>query len=194
MCVWHSIHLQSGSNELRATADIGGTPVSDSLQWTFAGKPGEVRIKAGDLTGYVTADSQRYGSDMYFSGGEGKGVNAPDTPSERRINVGASDPRLYDSFREGQFSYRVPVPDGKYKVTLRFAEPTAAAAGERVFDVSVNGKRLLKHVDLFSAAGGKLKAVDETVQAKAEEGALLIEFQPVKGQAVVSAISIAPAG
>ena len=63
-----------------------------------------------------------------------------------------------------------------------------------MFDVSVNGKRLLKHLDLFSAAGGKLKAVDETVQAKAEEGALLIEFQPVKGQAVVSAISIAPAG
>jgi beta-galactosidase len=194
VCVWHSIHLQSGPNELHATADIGGTPVSDSLQWTFAGKPGEVRIKAGDLTGYVTADRQRYGSDLYFSGGEGKGVNAPDTPGERRINIGASDPRLYDSFREGQFSYRVPVPDGKYKVTLRFAEPTAAAAGERVFDVSVNGKRLLKHLDLFSAAGGKLKALDQTVQAKAEEGALLIEFQPVKGQAVVSAISIAPAG
>jgi beta-galactosidase len=180
VCVWHLIHLQSGSNE--------------SLQWTFAGKPGEVRIKAGDLTGYVTPDRQRYGSDMYFSGGEGKGVNPPDTPSEKRINVGATDTRLYDSFREGQFSYRVPVPDGKYKITLRFAEPTAGAAGERIFDVSVNGKRLLKHVDIFSAAGGRLKAVDETVQAKAQEGALLIEFQPVKGQAVVAAISIAPAG
>jgi hypothetical protein len=39
-----------------------------------------------------------------------------------------------------------------------------------------------------------LKAVDETVQAKAQDGVLLIEFQPVKGQPVVSAISILPAG
>jgi len=193
ICLWKSVHLQPGANELKATADIGGAAVSDSLQWTFAGKPGEVRIKAGDLTGYVTVDHQRYGSDMYFSGGEGKGINPPDTPSEKRINVGASDVRLYDSYREGQFSYRVPVPEGKYKITLRFAEPTAAA-GERVFDVSVNGKRLLKKMDVFSAAGGKLQAVDQIVPAKAQDGALVIEFQPVKGQAIVSAISIAPAG
>jgi beta-galactosidase len=192
ICLWHSVHLQPGSNELRAAADIGGTAVSDSLQWTFAGKPTEVRIKAGDLSGYVAADRQRYGSDMYFAGGEGKGINPPDTPAEKRIDVAASDTRLYESYREGQFSYRVPVPDGKYKIVLHFIEPTAAAAGERVFDVSVNGKRVLKHVDVFAAGGGKLKAVDQTVQAKARGGALLIEFQPVKGQAVVSALSITP--
>jgi beta-galactosidase len=58
----------------------------------------------------------------------------------------------------------------------------------------VNGKRLVKKLDVFSAAAGRLKAVDRTVQAKAQDGALLIEFQPVKGQAVVCAISIAPAG
>jgi beta-galactosidase len=192
ICLWHSVHLQPGSNELRATADIGGAAVSDSLQWTFAGKPTEVRIKAGDSSGYVASDRQRYGSDMYFAGGEGKGINPPDTPADERIEVAASDARLYGSFREGQFSYRVPVPDGKYKIVLHFTEPTAAAAGERVFDVSVNGKRVLQHVDVFAAAGGKLKAMDQTVQAKARGGALLIEFQPVKGQAVVSALSITP--
>jgi beta-galactosidase len=194
ICLWHSVHLQPGSNELRATADMGGTAVSDSMQWTFAGKPTQVRIKAGDLSGYVAADRQRYGSDMYFAGGEGKGINPPDTPAEKRIEVAASDAPLYGSFREGQFSYRVPVPDGKYAIVLHFAEPTAAAAGERVFDVSVNGKRVLKHLDVFAVAGGKLKAVEQTVQAKARDGVLLIEFQPVKGQAVVSALSITPSG
>jgi beta-galactosidase len=194
ICLWRSVHLQPGTNELRATADIGGTAVSDSMQWTFAGKPTEVRIKAGDLSGYVAADRQRYGSDMYFAGGEGKGVNPPDAPTEKRTEVAASDAQLYGSFREGQFSYRVPVPDGTYEIVLHFAEPTAAVAGERLFDVSVNGKRALKHVDIFAIAGGKLKAVERTVQAKAREGALFIEFQPVKGQAVVSALSITPAG
>ena len=194
VCLWHAVHLQSGSNELRAAADIGGTAVSDSLQWTFTGKPGEVRVKAGDLTGYVTAEHQRYGSDMYFSGGEGKGINPPDTPSEKQMSVEASDPRLYDSYRVGQFSYRVPVPDGKYEVTLRFVEPTAAAAGQRIFDVSINGRRVLKKMDVFSAAGGKLKGVEKSVPVAARDGALVIEFQPVKGQAVVSAITVAPAG
>jgi beta-galactosidase len=194
ICLWRAVHLQAGSNELRVTADIGGIAVSDSLRWTFAGKPGEVRIKAGDLTGYVAADRQRYGSDMYFTGGEGKGVNPPDTAAEKRVSVEAADARLYDSYRVGQFSYRVPVPNGKYKVMLRFVEPTATAAGERVFDVSVNGKRLLKQLDVLCAAGGKLKGVEKTVQAAARDGELIIEFQPLKGDAVVSSIAIAPVG
>jgi beta-galactosidase len=130
---------------------------------------------------------------MYFSGGEGKGVNPPDTATEKRVNVDAADPRLFDSYRVGQFSYRVPVPDGKYKITLRFAEPTASAAGERLFDVSINGKRLLKQLDVFATAGGKLKGVEKTVQAAARDGVLLIEFAPSKGEAVVSSIAITPA-
>ena len=191
ICVWRAIHLQPGSNELRATADIGGTTVSDSLQWTLSGTPSVVRIKSGDISGYVAVNRERYGSDLYFSGGEGKGVNPPDTADGKRIEVAASDPRLYDSFREGEFSYRVPVPDGRYKVTLKFEEP-AAAAGERVFDVLVNGKVVLKRFDIVSAAGGKLRAVDKTFQAKAQEGALFIEFRPVKGHALVAALSIVP--
>jgi beta-galactosidase len=193
ICVWHAIHLQPGTNELRATADISGTAVSDSLQWTLSGSPSAVRIKAGDISGYVAMDRQRYGSDMYFSGGEGKGVNRPDTPDDKRIEVTASDPRLYDSFREGEFSYRVPVPSGRYLITLRFEEP-AAAAGERVFDVVVNGKKMLKHFDIAAATGGTLRAVDKAFQATAQEGVLLIEFKPVKGQALVAALSITPVG
>jgi beta-galactosidase len=191
ICVWRAIHLQPGPNELHATANIGGTAVSDSLQWTLSGTPAVVRIKSGDISGYLAVDRQRYGSDMYFSGGEGKGVNRPDTPDDERVEVAASDPRLYDSFREGEFSYRVPVPNGRYKIALKFEEP-AAAAGERVFDVFVNGKAVLKRFDIVTAAGGKLRAVDKSVQAKAQDGALLIEFKPVQGQALVAAVSITP--
>jgi beta-galactosidase len=191
ICVWRAIHLQPGSNDLRATADIGGTAVNDSLQWMLSEKPSVVRIKSGDISGYVAADRQRYGSDMYFSGGEGKGVNPPDTPDNKRVEVAASDPPLYDSFREGEFSYHVPVPNGRYKITLKFVEPAAAPA-ERVFDVLINGKTVLKRFDIVAAAGGKLRAVDKSVQAKVQEGALLIEFKPVKGQALVAALSITP--
>jgi beta-galactosidase len=192
ICVWHGVRLRTGANDLRVSADIAGAAVSDSMQWTYSGTPAVVRIKSGDISGYAAADGQRYGSDMYFSGGEGRGVNPPDTPEDKRIEVAASEPRLYDSFRQGQFSYRVPVPDGKYRITLKFEEP-AAAAGERVFDVSINGKPVLKRFDVFAAAGGKLQAVDRSFVAKARDGMLLIELQPVKGQAIVSAVAVAPA-
>jgi beta-galactosidase len=33
ICLWRAVHLQAGSNELRATANIGGEQVSDALQW-----------------------------------------------------------------------------------------------------------------------------------------------------------------
>ncbi len=37
ICLWHAVRLRAGSNEVRATADIGGTQLSDSLQWKLAG-------------------------------------------------------------------------------------------------------------------------------------------------------------
>ena len=36
ICLWHGIHLSKGTNEVRATAEIGGAEVSDSLQWKLA--------------------------------------------------------------------------------------------------------------------------------------------------------------
>jgi beta-galactosidase len=192
ICLWRSIYLVPGKNELRVTADIAGTTVSDTLQWVLSGSPAFVRIKAGDISGYVARDQQRYGSDTYFRGGEGKGVNPPDTPAEKHIDVAADDARLYDSFREGEFSYRIPVPNGRYRISVRFAEPTANATGERVFDVAVNGATVLKGFDVFAAAGGKLKGVERSFEATTSDGNLVIAFRPLKGSALVSALSIAP--
>jgi beta-galactosidase len=198
VCLWRGIRLAQGANELRATADIGGVETSDSLRWTFAGSPGIVRIKAGDLSGYVSRANERYGSDMYFVGGEGKSIDAPDTPAEKRSEVAAADPRLYDSYREGEFSYRVPVAAGsvpgqrsqRYRIVARFVEPTANASGERVFDVDVNGKKVLQKFDVFAAAGGKLKGVERSFEATAKDGLLVITFRPSRGHALVSSLSI----
>jgi beta-galactosidase len=197
VCLWRGIHLAQGANELRATADIGGVETSDNLQWTFTGSPAVVRIKAGDISGYVARNQERYGSDMYFAGGEGKGVDPPDTPAAKHAVVTAADPRLYDSYREGEFSYRVPVPEGqgrgqRYRVVARFTEPAATKAGERVFDVAVNGKTVLHNFDIFSAAHGKLQGIERSFEATPKDGFLVITFRPSRGQALVSSLSIAP--
>ena len=186
VCLWRGVHLRHGENDLHATAMIGTAQVTDSLQWKFAGSPAVVRIKAGDLSGYVSPNSesgepmgQRYGSDMYFNGGQGRGIDPSGAP-------------LYDSFREGTFSYRIPVPNGRYRVTLRFIEPEATATGERVFDVDVNGKVVLGNFDVFKAAGGKLKGVTRSLDGTAKDGYLDIRFKPTRGQALVSALDITP--
>jgi beta-galactosidase len=191
ICIWRSMHLRPGPNMLRAAADVAGATLFDSMQWTFSGSLDSVRIKAGDISGYVSKAGQRYGSDTYFSGGVPGGINAPDSPASSRIAMAADDAGIYDSFREGEFSYRVPVPSGRYRVTLKFQEPVADAAGAREFDVRVNGKTLLRRFDIFAAAGGKLKAVDRFFDTTSRDGAILIEFHPLKGSALVSALSIA---
>lgn len=36
VCLWHGVHLTRGTNDVRATAEIGGAKVSDTLQWKLA--------------------------------------------------------------------------------------------------------------------------------------------------------------
>ena len=165
ICLWRSVRLRPGSNELRATADINGTALIDTMQWTFSGAVDSFRIKAGDISGYTSRAGQRYGSDSYFTGGTAGGINAPDLPASARIAVAAEDSGLYDSFREGAFAYRIPVPGGRYRVTLQFQEPVVGAAGEREFDVLINGNTVLKRFDIFASAGGKRRAVDRSFDA-----------------------------
>jgi hypothetical protein len=42
----------------------------------------------------------------------------------------------------------------------------------------------------LAAAGGKLKAVDRSFDTTSRDGGILIEFRPLKGSALVSALSI----
>jgi len=75
---------------------------------------------------------------------------------------------------------------------VKFEEPSAGAAGERIFDVDVNGATVLKAFDVFAAAGGKLKGIDRSFEANTNDGHILIAFRPIKGEALVAALSITP--
>jgi beta-galactosidase len=112
---------------------------------------------------------------------------------------GTADWKLFQTFRYGrdQLTYHFPVPDGEYLVELYFIEPWLGtgggmdATGMRLFDVAVNGKTLLKDVDLWKEAGHDA-ALKKTIKATVKGGELVIAFPQVKsGQAVISAIAIA---
>ena len=184
ICIWPSVRLASGDNTLKATATINGEAVSDSLLWQFKGRADTVRVRSGDMAGAMAADGARFGSDDFFTGGEGHNTKGA---------VKADDPSLYQTYREGVTAYDIPVPDGAYEVRLRFMEPVAGKAGERVFDVNINGASALPGLDIFQAAGGKLIAVDKVVKAQAVGGKIHIAFTPHAGQPVVSGVEVVPA-
>jgi beta-galactosidase len=196
ICVWRGVHLARGLNQVAATSEHSGATLTDSVQWMYSGSPSELRIKAGDLLGYVAADSTRFGSDNFFTGGDGFNVESPDLPAERRtVIAGTSVPALYGTYRAGAFAYDLPLPDGKYVVTAHFVEPTESSAGARVFDVAANGRVALAGIDPFALAGGKMKAAQRSFAATATGGHLHIEFRPRQGKpALVSALEVVPEG
>jgi len=120
--------------------------------------------------------------------------------------INTSDPltapeTVYQScrYRKASFIFAMkPPPPGKsYTVRLHFAELTCDKAGERVFDVKINGKTVLKDFDICLAAGAKDKAVvkDFTGVVPDDEGN--IEIDPVanrgmKEPAAINGIEIIP--
>ena len=196
LCVWHNVRLEPGDTVLTATANAGGKPVTDSITWHYAGQPDVLNIRAGSSAG-TKIGAMRYGSDAFVTGGTAMDRHpqpGPENPRPQIPAVGEGDQaQLFENYREGQFSYALPVKPGKYSVTLRFFDPTAQSAGERVFDVAANGRKVLERYDVFAKAGGAMKPAVASFAAEAGKDGLKLDFSPVKGQAIISAIEVAPA-
>jgi len=110
------------------------------------------------------------------------------------------DPDLFRAERFGNFTYAIPVAEGRYNVTLQFAEswfgpgqPGGGGPGSRAFDVYCNGVALLRNFDVFRAAGGDHRAVERTFNGIAPnaQGKIVLSFVPVTNYACVNAIEVA---
>jgi hypothetical protein len=167
---------------------------------SIPGRIQPIRIATG-MRPYWDKQQQMWGPDRYYLGGR----------TQRYWGlVGRTDePGLYAAERFGSFRYAIPVPEGKYKLTLKFSEHWVGPAnpsrkrgvGTRVFDVYFNGTRLLKDFDIMKAAGGEdiintagleAVAVDRTfhgLQPNAQ-GKLVLSFVPIVDYPCVSAIEV----
>jgi hypothetical protein len=104
-----------------------------------------------------------------------------------------TDDRLFSSYRVGSsFSYNKTIPSGHYAVFLEFAEPTATAAGQRVFDVTAEGAPVLDNFDILVAASGNHTAVARAFDVTVADGQLNLGFTGVTGEALISAIVVVP--
>jgi hypothetical protein len=79
-------------------------------------------------------------------------------------------------------TYRLPVPDGSYRVHLYFAEiwPGAFSSGARQFNVALNDKRVLNHYDIFAEVGANTGTV-QTFDVTTSDG-INVELTHVAGR------------
>ena len=124
----------------------------------------KVNCGGGALAGDWVADTG-------YSGGTARSTtaaianatNAPPAVYQTRRNA----PTLTYSFAD--------VPDGTYTIRLHFAESYAKAAGQRKFDVAIEGQTQLTDFDIYQEAGGANRAVAKTFENVAVSGGLQIQ-------------------
>ena len=145
-----------------------------------------IRISAGDPSwGAVDEFGQTWRGDRYYVGGEA--VRLADRAVRRCWN-----PFIHSTMRRGEFRYDIPLQPGKYQVALYFAATEEDVGDE--FNVYANGVSWLENFGAFADAGG---ANIQTVRTfagvtPAQDGFLHLDFKPVRGEALLSAIEIAP--
>ena len=187
ICVWRDVALAEGSNALVAR----GGAVEDRVAWTLSpDASANVRIDAGAIV--AAPATRRFGSDSFFAGGKpGTLVKPADygKPAVPAMIAGTQDSAVAATYREGRFSYAIPLADGRYTVTLTFVEPLLGA-GARVFDVRANGKAIVKALDIAATAGGASKALVRSATVAVRGGKLDLSFEPSTGDAIVSAIEV----
>ncbi|MYM62827.1 glycoside hydrolase family 2 TIM barrel-domain containing protein [Pseudomaricurvus sp. HS19] len=191
ICVWSSVALQSGANSVRVEATIDGQLLQDSVSWNAPDAEQGLRILVGSLSGIVTADGNRYGSDNFFSGGKA----APVVPflmynRQPKPVAGTDSPELYQAYREGNFSYQLPLPNGEWQVTLSIMEPNESKAASRRFNVNANGVAVLENFSPARAAGAAFAATTPSFGVTVDNGLLSLDFIGNDGDAIVSAIAI----
>lgn len=83
---------------------------------------------------------------------------------------------VYRDVRYDMSAYRLAIPNGTYTVTLKFCEPYYNEVGKRVFDVSIQNRKVLENLDVFARVG-KDRALDYSYPGvKVNDGKLDIEF------------------
>ena len=94
------------------------------------------------------------------------------------------------SLRDTATSYKFDVPNGLYNVALHFAEIYWEAPGQRIFDVFIEGSRVLDRYDICAAVGCNTAHILTFPGVQVKDGQLNIDFVTVKDNAKISAISI----
>ena len=161
----------SGACSGTATTCSVTMSASQTVTATFTGGATTVSVNAGgSATGSFVADA-------YFSGGSTyTTTNAIDTAQL----TGTVPPQaVLQTERYGEFTYTIPgfTAGSAATVTLYFSESYWSAAGQRTFNVAVNGATVLTAFDIYASAGGQNRALARSFETTANSsGQVVIAF------------------
>ncbi|HRQ44901.1 MAG TPA: GH116 family glycosyl hydrolase [Candidatus Goldiibacteriota bacterium] len=114
-------------------------------------------------------------------------------PSGTVAGAPAGQGTLYQTERWGMSAYTFNnIPFGTYDITLKFAETYSGAysVGARVFDVFIEGTRVLDNLDIYAEAGAST-ALDKVFNAvQVSDGVLNISFSASVDNANITAIEV----
>lgn len=204
-----NVVLPVGTSVLTAQGVYGNKPVEDVMTIDFRPLPDlsegdELAINVGSNCFFTSALSNLTwlpdrpyvpGSWGYVSG------EARSTTSEI---VNTVDVPLYQTRREGEFTYKIDSPDGNYEVELLMADVTRPAAqlanllgknkseetaGETRFNIVICGRQV--ETNFSPADGGRYRtAFKRRYIVCNEEGCITIALEAVKGKPFISGIKV----
>ena len=132
------------------------------------------------------------------------GSSVTSTPNPINTNFVLNPPpqQALQTVRFGtDFTYTIPnlIPGAAYDVRLDFAEISHNSAGQRVFNVLINGSTVLNGFDIYATANrmdtatGEYVAIAEDFPTAANSaGQIVIEFKAIVDNAMVNAIQVTP--
>lgn len=132
-----------------------------------------------------------WSADTDYNGGIA--ISVSNTIDTSRVSNPAPQ-AVYQSQRyAAHLIYTIPrlVPNGAYSVVLQLAESYWNSAGQRLFDVSVNGTKELGNFDIYQAAGGANIAITKTFSTNADSnGTITVALTASRDNATVAGIQI----
>lgn len=178
VCIFRKVRLRPGPNHVEILGERGGKTVRDTADWKAPDDRDGVTIKVGDLVGFRMADGRRVGSDNWFVGGTPRAISA----QMAQAIGGSGDSRFRSAMRTGAFRYAIPVPPGRWRVTLLFVGLGGKPSSP--FEVTAENSTVLKVGPLASNL-----AVEKSFDVTVRDSVLDLGFGP---DATVSAIDIRP--
>ena len=149
---------------------------------------------------YTDASGELWCTDQPYSPGGwgyigGNTVNRWDEDPALNI-AGTIDDPLYVAERYAVSGYQVDLPNGTYDVILHFAETFSGitGAGQRVFDVAIEGQTVLDDFDPFAEVGFAYATSKSVPNVMVTDGQLDITFIPNVQNPEINAIEVLPAG
>jgi len=162
---------------------------SNGVTFTLTYSP---RINAGGSS-FTDGSSNYWDADRaYGSGPWGYTSGSQFSTGDPIANT--NDDALYQSERwDTGFGYKFDLPNGKYDVTLHFAEIWFNSAGQRVFKVLIENSLALDNYDIYAQVGHDVATTKIFYGIDVQDGQLNIDFVSITSNPKISAISVLPA-